>query len=478
LPKGTPSALSSGAVTALSTVVVNGASAAIAVLIAHRFGHTKRTDGFFNAFGVYVTITLAAAAFRVVVLPPLTRARTEGRLRGEFHAFAAALGLLAAPLLVAAVVVGAAARGGPTADAFASALPWLVAAGVLQLFAGLAASTLAAFDSYGAAATAYAAGAVCGVGLFAALPGHGLEALEWGLLLNGAVTAGALLTAVGAHGLHGGAVSRVGARAGSLARGAAVPVALQLLFVIGNAFALRVGSGKATTFSYAFIVASFLVSVTASALSLVSSAPLTRRGVSVEAAVRHVVNASWLSLAAIGAAVGVFALVGTKVVSTVLGSAYHGADGHELVRLVVFLTPWMVASVAVTVAFPLLFVADRQRVLLPLAVALPLLQVVLAWALGAAFGLDGLALAMAATTFVALAALMAGLSRRAPALTAAGLVRPALVVAATAALSFGALGAALGGFPAAVVGLALYGALLLAARPLGLRDAWTYLRAL
>jgi hypothetical protein len=148
------------------------------------------------------------------------------------------------------------------------------------------------------------------------------------------------------------------------------------------------------------------------------------------------------------------------------------------VRLVVFLTPWMVASVAVTVAFPLLFVADRQRVLLPLAGALPVLQAALAWALGAAFGLDGLALAMAATTFVALAALMAGLSRRAPALTAAGLARPALVVAATAALSFGALGAALGGFPAAAVGLALYAALLLAVRPLGLRDAWSYLRAL
>jgi O-antigen/teichoic acid export membrane protein len=218
--------------------------------------------------------------------------------------------------------------------------------------------------------------------------------------------------------------------------------------------------------------------VTASALSLVSSAPLTRRGVSVEAAVRHVVNASWLSLAAIGAAVGVFALVGTKVVSTVLGSAYEGADGHELVRLVVFLTPWMVASVAVTVAFPLLFVADRQRVLLPLAIVLPLLQVVLAWGLGAAFGLDGLALAMALTTALALAALMAGLSRRAPVLTAAGLARPALVVAATAALAFGALGTALDGIPAAAAGLALYALLLLVALPLGLRDAWSYVRAL
>src|SRR3954451_20654952 len=90
LAKGSPSALSSGAVTALSTAIINGASAAASILIAHRFGRTHRTDAFFVAYGIYLVITLAAAAFRVVVLPPLTRARTNGRLRGELHSFGAA----------------------------------------------------------------------------------------------------------------------------------------------------------------------------------------------------------------------------------------------------------------------------------------------------------------------------------------------------------------------------------------------------
>ncbi|MGZ4389061.1 MAG: hypothetical protein ACXVZL_06745, partial [Gaiellaceae bacterium] len=59
-----------------------------------------------------------------------------------------------------------------------------------------------------------------------------------------------------------------------------------------------------------------------------------------------------------------------------------------------------------------------------------------------------------------------------------GLGRLALVVSALAAVSFGGLAALVGGIPAAAGGLVLYGALLALALPLGLRDAWAYLRAL
>jgi hypothetical protein len=492
LSKGTPSrggtALSSGAVTALSTAAISAASAVASILIAHRFGSTHETDGFLIAYGVYLVMTLAASAFRVVVLPPLTRARAEARMRGELGGYATALALLAAPVFVAAVVVGATVSGGEAADAFAAALPWLVGAGVLQLFAGLAASALAAFDNYAVAAAAYALGAVLGVALFAALPTHGLAALEWGQALNGAVALAIPLAwlarrplgarLLGARLLGAGRGGELRRRLWTLARGGAVPVALQALYVISAAFALRLGGGKPTTFTYAFFAASFLVSVTASALSLISSAPLTRRGLAPEAAAQHVVHTSWLSRAAIAGPVGVFALVGGRIVHAVLGSAYSGAAGHELGRLVVFLGPWMVASVALTIAFPLLFVAERPAVLLPLAVALPVVQVPLAWGLGSAFGLDGLALALAATTFGALAVLMAGISRRTLELAAAGLGWLALVVTALAAVSFGVPGAVVGGFPAAAVGLAAYVVLLALARPLGPAAAWRYVRAL
>lgn len=476
MSQATPSALSSGAVTALSTAAINAASAAAAILLSHRFGRSARTDGFLIAYSVYLVLTLAASAFRVVTLPPLTRARAEGRFAAELAGFAAALAAVAGPLLAAAVAVGLTLSGSTRVEAFAQGLPWFAGAGVLQLFAGLAASGLAAHDSYRAAAGAYAGGAVLGVALFAALSGHGIQSLAWGQVLNGVVVLAVTLAA-----LRLGRVSvdlRVGRRLAVLARGTAVPVALQLLYLIAVTLAGRLAGGEPTSFVYAYFFASFLVSVTASALSLVSSAPLTRRGLSSEAAAAHVVHTSWLSLSAIAAAVGVFALVGARVVAFVLGDAWAGDTGRELVRLVVFFGPWMVASVALTVAFPLLFVAERPRVLVPLAVVLPLVQVPLAWALEQAWGLEGLALALALTTFGALAVLMAGISRRTLALTAAGLGRLAAVIGVCAAGSFGLLAALIGGVPAAGIGLVVYLVLLALALPLGLRGAWAYVRAL
>jgi hypothetical protein len=476
LSKGNPSALSSGAVTALSTAAINAASAAAAILLSHRFGRTGQTDGFLIAYSLYLVLTLAASAFRVVTLPPLTRARAEGRFAEELGGFAAALAAVALPVLAVAVVVGATLSGSTRVDAFAQGLPWFVGAGVLQLFAGLAASGLAAHDSYRVAAAAYAGGAVAGVALFAALSSHGIRSLAWGQLLNGLVVLGVTLAA-----LRVGRVAvdrRIGRRLAVLARGTAVPIALQLLYLIAVTLAARLAAGKPTSFLYAYFFASFLVSVTASALSLVSSAPLTRRGLSSDAAAAHVVNASWLSLPLIAGAVGVFALVGARVVRAVLGDAWAGPAGHELVRLVVCFAPWTVASVALTVAFPLLFVAERPRVLVPLAIVLPLVQVPLAWGLEQAWGLEGLAIALALTTFAALAVLMGGISRRTLLLTAAGLVRVAGVIGVAAAVSFGLLAALLGGVPAAAVGLVVYAALLTLALPLGLRDAWGYVRAL
>ena len=51
-----------------------------------------------------------------------------------------------------------------------------------------------------------------------------------------------------------------------------------------------------------------------------------------------------------------------------LGSSYGGGTGTELGRLVAYLAPWMVVSVALSVAFPLLFVRGRARWLPLLAV--------------------------------------------------------------------------------------------------------------
>jgi hypothetical protein len=220
-----------------------------------------------------------------------------------------------------------------------------------------------------------------------------------------------------------------------------------------------------------------LVVATASSVALISSAPLTRRGIDVEEAITHVVHSSWLSLALIAAAAGVFALAGGKVVGPILGGAYGGEVGRELGRLVAYLAPWMVVSVAFTLTYPLLFVLERARGLVAIAVVGLALSIPIVLAGRELAGLAGIAGALAVSTGLVLAALLVAVSGGALWRTATELGRLALQVTALAALAFG-LASLLGGFAGAGVGLVAYAALLAALRPRGLREAWSYVRAL
>ena len=138
----------------------------------------------------------------------------------------------------------------------------------------------------------------------------------------------------------------------------------------------------------------------------------------------------------------------------------------------------MLVTVALTSTFPLVFVLERSRFLVAVAVGAIALDVPLTWAFRAAFGLAGLAFALAATTFGLVVALTAAVSRRMLELAVVGLGRLAVRVGAIAAASFGVVAVVWGGVPAALVGLVLYAALLAAFRPRGLREAWAYVRAL
>jgi hypothetical protein len=236
--------------------------------------------------------------------------------------------------------------------------------------------------------------------------------------------------------------------------------------------------GEVTGLSYAYLIAAVFVAVTASSLSLVSSAPLTRRGLDAEAAARHVVHASWLSVAVVLAGAGVFALAGEQVVSAVLGDASSGESGRQLGRLVVALVPWAVAATAFSLAFPLVFVAGRRRVLVPLALAALPVHALLCWGLREAFGVVGIAVALAVSTLLVLCALLAAVSGRTLELAVAGLVRLTVLAGGIALAAFGLVSLALHGLPAAAVGLVLYAGALAVVRPSGLRAAWTYVRTL
>jgi hypothetical protein len=76
-----------------------------------------------------------------------------------------------------------------------------------------------------------------------------------------------------------------------------------------------------------------------------------------------------VSLALVGAAAGLVALVGGRVVTAVLGDAFSGDVGDQLGRLVVYLSPWDGGECNLLDHDPLMFVMHRTRYLIPLAVA-------------------------------------------------------------------------------------------------------------
>jgi O-antigen/teichoic acid export membrane protein len=481
------SALASGFLTAASLAVVTGLSAVVGVVIAREFGRGAATDGFFAAYSVFLVLVLVGTAMRVAVIPPLARAREAGTFARELGSYAAALAVIAVPVLLLALlasdwIAGQLAAGLPESSQAVAAetLRLVVPAAIAQMYAALLASGLAAYDSYGTAAAGYAAGSLGGLALILLLvDSRGIDAVGWGMLLNGVVALAVPLVALARRASWAGVgVHAVRPRLAVLARAVAVPLVLQGLFVVCIRFVSELGTGAVTTFTYAYLVAAGLVAVTASSLGLVSSAALSRRELTDRRAAEHVVRSSWLAFAAVAAAAGVFALVGDRLVGAVLGPDYAGETGNELGRLIALLGPWMAASIGVTLTFPLIFVAARDRLLPAVAAGALMLQLVLAWAAVRAWELDGAALALTVTTLAILVALLALLSRDVLAAAGRGLGVAAVATGGLAAVAFGLLDLVTGPALAAALGLAAFASLLVATRSLGLRQAWAYLRAL
>lgn len=474
--------------TAGSTLVMGGAAAATGIVLARKFGRSAEMDGFLAAYAVYLAFALTAQTIRIVLVPELTRAAQESRLFHEARSYASSILLVAVP---ATAVVVAAAH--PFARALTGGLPdvasttagrglvWLVPAGFAQVLAALAAAALAARGSYVVAAVGFAAGALSALLVFLGLvTAHGPLALAWGLAVGSAVSLGLPLAVLVSNGLFRspGRPTRQVARLGRVLQLVALPLALQGCYVLALRLAADLRVGNVTSLSYAYIFAATIVAATASALALVSSAPLTRRGIDGASAATHLIHTVWLSLAVVAASAAIFALIGGRISHLLLGGAFGGTAGHELGRIVVFLAPWMVAAVAFSVTYPLLFVVERRGLLPLIAGAALSLHLLVSLGLRSALGVEGLALALGITTSAVLAALLAAVVRLELARVIIGLTLSTLTVALLTWFTFGICGLLLSNAAAAAVGLLLYSLVLVAIRPRPLREAWAYVRAL
>jgi O-antigen/teichoic acid export membrane protein len=484
--------LGTGAVTAVAQAVQTGLAAVVGLVLAREFGRGAETDGFFAAYGVFIVVVLAATAIRVSVLPAFARARDAGRLGGDVAAYALSVAVVAVPLLVASLVaadpIASLLTGGESEqarDTAAAALPWMMLGATGALYAGLAASALAALDDYVVAAAGYALGSIVGLAfILLRVDADGVQALSWGMALNGGVAFAIPAVALARRARTQRMPSRAlrpggapfGARMARMGEGVALPLALQAIYVACLPLAAREGEGAVTSFSYAYLIAAAIVAVTASSLGLVTAVPLTRDLLDRGRTALHVVSASWITIVVLGGAVGVFGLAGGWIVEHLLGSNYGSDVGHELGRLVVVLAPWAIVNAAGSVTFPLVFVAGSARALPLIAVGALAITVPVAWAGQALLGLDGLAVALALINAAVLVAMLHVLGALGP--TARGVIRGAAVIGAITIVTFAPAAIALTAVASAVVGLAGYVTVVAVVRPRGLRAAWSYLRAL
>jgi hypothetical protein len=361
----------------------------------------------------------------------------------------------------------------------------MILAGLGQFTAGLLASANAALDDYVVPAIGYVAGSVLGLGLIVArIDESGTDAVAWGMALNATIATlvpAAWLWSRARRERMPAAAARAsprgaGRRLLELGAGAALPFALQAIYLVCLPLAAREGVGAVTSFGYAYLIAAAVVGIGASSLGLVTAVPLTRLGVDPARVARHVEASSWPALLVVGATAGIFALAGEEIAGWVLGSAYGDEVGAEIGDLVVALAPYMVASVAMSVTFPLVFVARRGARLPLIGLAALALQVPLAFAGQELAGLTGLALALAISTGLAFALMLALLG--AVRSTLRRLALAVAIVGVCALAGFVPAGALLGSIGGAVVGTCVAGGILLVARPAGLTSAWHYLREL
>ncbi|MBJ7472321.1 MAG: hypothetical protein JHD16_13525 [Solirubrobacteraceae bacterium] len=395
VPQAPTRAARAGALMAISTLAMAGASAIQAVLYLGEYGATARTDAFFAAFAVYQVVGVFTQATRVSSVPLLVGDKAIGMLR-----FFGGLAVIALPIIVACGPLA-----GPLADLLApsatgsahdlavSALRVLGVAIVLQLFAAGAATLLGMRDRFEPVAAAYAFGALAGLVVFLFVRTQGELSLAWSMLAMAVVTSTWAMVALlrvrreevasGTGGLGLAGVERKQRlvvecfqTAGDLLGRSVVYFVINAFFLVTLAVVGREGGAGATTvLSYAYLLASYLVAGTSTAVGI-SRAPDMVRGAQdqwktvVADTVPHGYRYAALVSAPILAA-GVVAA--TPVVDALLPTALGEGQAEDLARYILLLGPWLAAALVLNFAIPALFALSKARlvnVLAPFALAL------------------------------------------------------------------------------------------------------------
>lgn len=437
-----------GMAMSIATFVMAAASGLQAVLYLSKFGTNARTDGFFVAFAVYTTFGVFSQTLRVTTVPLLVGARARLTVRE----FAAALGLLALPVLIATVALAHPVshvlapgldHGGRSVTA--AALPVLGIAMALQLWAAGAATVLAVRDRFAAVAAAYIGGAVVGLVTFLGLMNRtGVQTLGWSMMAMALVTCAMMLVSIGTSGGLGAERRSLQPKpllkaAGLVLGGTPIYLAFNMLFVISLAFASHGATGDSTVLSYAYLFASYLVAGTGTALGMSRIPELSRRAHSEGTIlVRETVPQGFrYAILLVAPAMAGLITAGAPLIHALLPKSLNENDVHTLRVFAALLAPWTVVALIVSFVIPVLLATGRWSFLNKLAVPVVLIHLAATAAGNALFGVYGAVGAITVAPAFLAVALFIGGGQKDNEKVARTLIRHTGAFAGLAAVAFG-----------------------------------------
>jgi peptidoglycan biosynthesis protein MviN/MurJ (putative lipid II flippase) len=371
-----------------------------AVLYLSRFGTNARTDGFFVAFAVYTTFGVFAQSLRLTSVPLLV----EPGARISVRRYAAALALIAVPVLIATVIfarpLSHLLAPGLTHTGQAETATGLSVLGVamtLQLWAAGGATVMAIRDRFMTVAAAYIAGAITGLIVFVAVMGvAGVQTLGWSMLAMAVVTTTWMLVGVRVSGGLGGRRAAGERRSrlrdvGLILGSTPVYLAFNMLFVVTLAFASRSQAGDSTVLSYAYLFASYLVAGTGMALGMSRIPEMTRTAREQRRAVvlDTVPQGYRYAILIVAPALALLLSAGAPLIHTLLPSSLKLSGVATLRTFTALLVPWTVAALLVNLLLPAMFAANRAGLLNLLTVPILVCHVGVTAAAYALFGVNG-----------------------------------------------------------------------------------------
>jgi O-antigen/teichoic acid export membrane protein len=370
----------------------------LALLIAHFFGKSSRTDAFFAAYGVYTVALVLAQTFRLTAIPQLVGDR-DGRIADSLLGAITLLALLAAvPMVLLAGPLGDLLVENASEVAAESLRSlWPALAG--QLIVGLLAAFLVVRGRFTVIAAGYLLGGLVSVAMLVAFQEQtGLQAvslaLGTGVAILGALFVGSLIRAGWRPRLRGVLQLRAAARqAHWLVLASASFLAANLGYVVCVAVASRDGAGEATVYAYAFFTAALLVATTAVSSAIVRTPKLLAGEERSDATIVEATTTYRFTLVLIGPALGLVAVAGAPIADFLLGGAFDRASADRLVVTLLCLSGWVLGSAAGVFAIVDMLARGKYRALAAVAAGQLVVLLPLAIAGRALAGVAGIAVA-------------------------------------------------------------------------------------